>query len=201
MDSPQVVLDADFIIHLCSIKNQDFFESFIQALDVQPIVSWYVAGELINCQKAKDLMNNGYIHVVYPDDFLGNSTQRKLFDMNVRGVAERVNGEPIHPRVDLFSRDSHICGKNIGEIISELMAKEMGLTLFASDDCRAKRYADTYINSESYILDVKNIADLLFIIAQKGKTKELKWKDIKHVLSHKRWDKYIGDLRELWVSD
>ena len=164
-------------------------------------MSWYVASELYSCKKAKELMNSGLIHVIYPEDFLSDSSKKKLFEMNVRGVAEKVNGEPIHPCADFFSKDSHSCGRNLGEIISELMAKEMGLTLFASDDFRAKRYADTYINSKCYRLEVKNVAELLFIIAEKEKTKALKWRDIKHVLSEDRWNKYIESLRELWVSD
>ena len=197
----QVVIDADFTRLLCEYKADSFFERFMEALEVEPVMAWYVAdAELLDCEKAQGLITEKKIKVIYPKDFLDDFSMQ-IFEYNVRYIAEKVNDSPILQQADIFSKSFHLAGKNIGEIISELMAKELNLDLFASNDWGSKRYADTYINSSIYTLHVKNVYELIMVIIDNGKAQEFKWKEIKHLLSEERWKKERGILREKWFQE
>lgn len=170
MCKTQAVIDADFTKHLCESESEDFFERLMNALERQPVMSWYVANkELFDCNKAQDLINKGVIKVISPEEFLSDDISRKLFDINVRSLAEDINGEIISDKADIFSETFHLSRSNLGEIISELMAKEMKIELFASNDWGTKRCAQTYINSKTYTLTVKNAGELFEEIAKQGK--------------------------------
>ncbi len=195
----QAVVDADFTKHLCESGSEDLFERLMSALDRQPVMAWYVANtELFDCKKAQDLIKNGLIKVISPNDFLSDDVSRHLFDLNVRSLAETINEVAISDKADIYSDGFHLSGSNLGEIISELMAKELGIELFASNDKGAKRYAQSYINSQSYTLTVKNAGELFEEVAGQGKQDQFKWKEIKHLFSDDRWKQKRDSLRMYW---
>ncbi len=202
MPDEKAVVDADFTKLLCSLSIENCFIRFMSAVGKSPIMAWYVAdSELFACPKAIELIKQGDIEVVYPEDFLTDDLSRQIFDNNVRSFAEAINGEIIPTSVDIFSKGFHLSGKNLGEIISELMAKELDIELFVSNDWGAKRYVETYINSSNYELKVKNVAELCEIIAAQKNKDLFKWKEIKSILHDKRWKDDITKLKAFWVSD
>lgn len=200
MEKTLSILDADFINHICTVNNEHFFTDFMTSLNIKPAVAWYVAREeLLSCQKAHELINNGELTIIKPEDFLEEEDQRELFCINVRRIANEVNEAQLPENVDIFDDNFHFSGKNLGEIISEMIAKEMNISLFASNDWGAKRYAQIYINSSLYKLNVYNMAELLNIIGNSDN--KLEWKDIKYLLSDDRWAKDKEKLRKLWIKD
>ena len=201
----QAVLDADFTKLLCSINVEGFFEKFMGSLGINPVIAWYVADEeLIDCPKARELINRNIIRVIYPKDIFEDDISKTMFDRNFRDIYSKVNGEAIYNKADIFTKGFHQSGKNIGEIISELMAKELGLVLFASNDWGAKRYAANYINSTIFTLNVKNVVELIDDIVSSNKSSEFEWKEIKILLrdddGKDRWKKDRNRLRNIWIQ-
>lgn len=192
------ILDADFINHICSIDDIQFFDDFMESLGVYPAVTWYVANEeLLTCKLAQSLISSGKIRVIKPDDFLKNLEEKNLFSSAVISIANAINEYELSEKTDIFT--SHCSISNLGEIISELVAKEMEIPLFASNDWGAKRIATRFIDSEVYRLQVLNMADLLEKIGMSEN--KLAWRDIKKVLSGERWQRDKRRLRIIWVKD
>ena len=199
----KAVMDADLLQLICRNDGaEDFFVRFFQKLDYDPIVSWYVANaELLTNNNITNLINGGQIHVVHPKDFLKNKSQKRLFAQNVRSVANMINQKPIPVGVDILDESFHLAGGNLGELISEMMAKELNIQYFASNDKGAKKYAKLYINTDCFTLQVLNIADLLEMLGKK-KDHGFSWKhEIKPLLFDSRWDNVREKIRKYWVYD
>jgi len=68
--------------------------------------------------------------------------------------------------------------------------------LFAANDEGAKKVAQYHINSQQYILEVKNVAELLQEVGSNENS--LRWRDVKKVLSENRWNRAKEKLWHLW---
>ncbi len=199
MAEKRVILDSDFLQGILDKTDVDFFKQFMHELDAEPCLCWYVAkSELFSHKEAQRLMSSGDIKVINPEDFLKSDDDKMLFESNVKQMFEDINSRDITWEKSIYDEDFHLSALNLGEIISELMAKEMKLPLFASNDKGSKKYAKM-INSAKYRLEVRNVAELIEMVGKNGSS--LKWTDIKHVLGEERWKQDLMRIRPLWVKD
>lgn len=99
---------------------------------------------------------------------------------------------------DVFRENFRLTEYSIGEVLSELMAKNLKLPLFASNDYGAKSVAMMHINSSKYHLEVKNIAELLDQVIDVGTS--ISWKEMKGILRENRWHKERERLREKYIE-
>lgn len=199
MESTKVVLDCDFLQGILGNSSVNFFKQLMSELNVKPVVHSYVAEvELQYCSEAKKLIEDGYIEKIEYSQYLLSDYDRELYNEMVWELLDDYGKYDLPPKRhrDVFREGFHYSENSIGEIMSELMAKRMQLPLFASNDGGAKSIANSRINSSKYILEVKNIADLLNDIGVRENG--LAWRDVKAVLREKRWHEKREELWHLW---
>lgn len=174
VEEQRVVLDADFIGGITDYKSgdgADLFRRVFCTLGKCPVVHPYVAEhELINNRVAQSLIKNGDIVVIPYTDFLAengakNTLYRKSFhDLHTiirethiprRGNAEMV---PLKWGDNIFARHA---GRSFGEIHSILMAVELGIPLFYSNDSGAKTAAGRYRAGQLIVKNAEEVAELL----------------------------------------
>lgn len=204
MSKREVVLDCDFLSGLLENTSVDFFKQVMDELDVSPVVHSYVADvELEYCSEAQDLIKEGYIRKIGYEEYLHSDLQKEQYNQAVWHIMDIFNdGELPPPKYqNVFRDDFSYKNHSIGEVLSELMAKELGLELFASNDFGAKSIAKRHINSTYYTLKVRNLAEIFDEIGHRENG--LKWKDIKAALrdENDRWKREKGKLRSLWIKD
>lgn len=201
MSKAEAIMDSDFLqsILLDTDNSEALFKQMMDDLAIIPVVHPYVAEvELQYCKKAQKLINEGYIKKIEYNDFLHSEEERKLYNKHVWEILDEFCDKDLPPEKyqDVFRDGFRLTEHSIGEILSELMAKEMRAPLFASNDKEAKAIAKRHFNSSKYQLEVKNLAEFLRDVAF-VETK-IKWKEIKFLLSDNRWKKDKENLRRLW---
>ena len=201
MSKTEAVMDSDFLqsILLDVDGSEELFKQIMDDLGIIPIVHPYVAEvELQYCKKAQKLINEGYIVRIKYDDFLHSEEERKVYNMQVWDILDEFCEKDLPPEKyqDVFREGFRLTEHSIGEILSELMAKEMRVPLFASNDKGAKSIAKRHFNSNRYQLEVKNLAELLREVISRDT--KIKWKEVKFLLKDERWRKDRENLRELW---
>ncbi len=201
MSKKEVVLDCDFLSGLLENTSVDFFKQMMDELEVSPVVHSYVADvELEYCLEAQDLIKEGYIRKINYEEYLHSELQREQYNQAVWYIMDVINDDELPPLKyqNVFRNDFSYKNHSIGEVLSELMAKELRLELFASNDFGAKSVAKRHINSTYYVLKVRNLAEVLREIGQHENG--LKWKDIKAALRDERWKRDKDKLRKLWIE-
>lgn len=199
MGKTEAVLDSDFIQGLLKWGTKDFFKQLMDELDVTPLVHSYVAEvELQYCIAAKDLISENYIKVIPYSQYLLTDVDRQLYNEMVWDILDKISEKDLPPQKyqDVFRDDFRLTEYSIGEILSELMARYLKVPLFASNDEGAKKVAQYHINSQQYILEVKNVAELLQEVGSNENS--LRWRDVKKVLSENRWNRAKEKLWHLW---
>jgi len=199
MGKTEAVLDSDFIQGLLKWGTKDFFKQLMDELDVTPLVHSYVAEvELQYCIAAKELISENYIKVIPYSQYLLTDVDRQLYNEMVWDVLDKISEKDLPPQKyqDVFRDDFRLTEYSIGEILSELMARYLKVPLFASNDEGAKKVAQYHINSQQYILEVKNVAELLQEVGSNENS--LRWRDVKKVLSENRWNRAKEKLWHLW---
>ena len=202
MDKREVIVDCDFLSDLLKNTSKDFFIQLMDELGVRPIVHSYVADvELEYCKEAQELIQSGYIRKIEYAEYLQDETQRMQYNQSVWQILDIINDDDLPPEKyqDVFRKGFSYKTHSIGEVMSELMAKELKLELFASNDFGAKSVAKRHINSARYELKVRNLAELLREVGQRENT--LKWKDIKEALRDERWKREKDKIRKFWVKN
>lgn len=199
MEKTEAVLDSDFVQGLLKRGTKEFFMQLMDELNVKPLIHPYVAEvELQYCEEAQQLILEGDIEIVPYNRYLLTEVDRQLYNERVWDILDKTSEKtlPSEEYRDVFRKGFRLTEYSIGEILSELMARYLKVPLFASNDWGAKKVAQYHINSQQYMLDVKNIAELLQEVGS-GKN-SLKWQDIKKVLSEDRWKKEREKLWSLW---
>lgn len=204
MSKKEVVLDCDFLSSLLENTSIDFFKQVMDELDVSPVVHSYVADEELEyCSEAQDLIKEGYIRKIEYSEYLHSDLQREQYNQAVWYIMDIINDDKLPPQKyqNVFREGFSYKNHSIGEVLSELMAKELGLELFASNDFGAKSIANRHINCTYYVLKVRNLAEIFYEIGHRENG--LKWKDIKAALrdEHNRWKRDRDKLRSLWVKE
>jgi hypothetical protein len=201
MEERRAVLDSDFLQNFLRTTDKAFFKEVMSELGIKPLLHPYVATvELQFDREVQELLDEGYVQVVSYDEFLGDENERALYNSRVWEIMDDFSEEelPDEKYRDVFVVGFHLSQKSIGEIMSELMAHDMGIPLFASNDKGSKIIASRHFNRQNYCLEVKNVAEIFEMLA--AKENSIKWKNVKRVLSDARWEKERKRLKKMWES-
>lgn len=191
MGNDKVVLDTDFINGITSYElgdGADLFRRVFCALGKTPVVHPYVADyELYGNKTALKLLDEGVlVRITYCDFLPQNAARHILYHRNFRDIHEIIREEdqqhkkgagipPIGAEEDIFARHGR---RSYGEVHSILMATELGIPLFYSNDRNARTAARRFARGRLTALNAEEVAKLL-----EGDTS---------VVSAKEW-KFIGN--------
>jgi len=201
MQKTQAVMDSDFLQGILHNGSLDLFRQLMDEMNVIPVIHPYVADvELQYCEEAQKLIKDGFIKRMENGDFLFAEEDKVLYNSQVWDILDEISEKELPPEKyrDVFRENFRLTEYSIGEVLSELMAKNLKLPLFASNDYGAKRVARMHINSSKYHLEVKNIAELLDQVIDAGTS--ISWKEMKGILRENRWHKERERLREKYIE-
>lgn len=195
----EVIIDADFFISTTLLDEGEFFFSIMDEFEVSPIMHQYVAEvELEENQLAQKLISEGKIRKVTYAEFLPTDFEKTIYSNDVWELYEVENESelPQERYRDIYNPEFRMRKHHLGEIMSELMARELRLPLFMSNDKGAKRLAKRHINNSRYKLEVRNLFDILKEIGQREN--KLVWKTIKRNLNQTYFKDKKKELFPLW---
>lgn len=195
-------MDSDFLQGILRNGSVELYKQLMDEMGVMPVVHPYVAEvELQYCKEAQKLIDEGYIIKIEYSDFLASDADKALYNMQVWDIMEEISEKELPPQKyrDVFRKDFRLTEYSIGEVLSELMAKYMKLPLFASNDFGAKDVARFHINNSRYCLVVKNLAELLDVLIEKGT--KVPWAQMKALLREPRWAEDKERLRDKYLSN
>lgn len=174
MGDNRVVLDTDFINGIICYEDgdgADLFRRVFYALGKTPVVHPYVADyELYGCTIAQELLNGGTLIRIPYGDFLPQNVGRHiLYHKNFRDIHEIIREEtrqqkkgveipPVDPEESIFDRHGQ---RSYGEVHSSLMATELRIPLFYSNDRNARTAANRFAGKRLIALNAEDIAKLL----------------------------------------
>lgn len=174
MAEQQVVLDTDFINGITSYQagdGSDLFCRVFRTLNKCPVVHPYVAeNELMHNSIAQELIANGILSVIPYDSFLPlNGANRILYINSFHDIHKIILEEyvprrdkpemvPLTKNEDIFAR---CAGRSFGEIHSILMAAELGIPLFYSNDSGAKTAVSRFAAGRLIVQNATEVAKLL----------------------------------------
>ena len=173
MADSRVVLDTDFISGITSYKAgdaADLFRRTFQDLGKLPVVTPYVAQyELEYDAVAQVLIKSGDIVVIpYNDFFPDEGTKHEQYKRNFYDIHNMIreihysqkqdNIPELRPDEDLTLRHSKM---SFGEIHSILMAVELGIPLFYSNDSDPKNVARRFPKGKLTVKNAEEIAEEL----------------------------------------
>ncbi len=193
MDELRVVLDTDFINRITSYEDGDpqgLFCRIFHTLGKKPVVHQYVAEhELMHNSVAKALMQSGFLDVIPYSAFLKDKLAWKRYDRTFRDIHAQLRGfridkgksvfTELRPEDDITARHAQM---SFGEIHSILMAVELGIPLFYSNDADAKVVASRYPRGRLKVLNLEAVSEQLDVDSSEVTTKERKylWKYNQH---------------------
>ena len=174
LDRDRVVLDTDFIKGITSYQDgsgADLFRRVFKALGLIPVVHPYVAEfELMFNHVAQELIAEGTLIVIPYTVFLPNDDYKKdLYVHNFRDIHEIIRAENVLHRYgsaipeisstdNIFSRHGK---SSFGEVHSMLMAAELGIPFFYSNDRDARTAANRYSRGRLVVKNAEEVAELL----------------------------------------
>lgn len=179
VEERRVVLDTDFIFAIERYQNgdrADLFRRVFRVLNRIPVVHPYVADcELNQSDFARELIRQGDLTVIPYGEFLPDDhVEKEIYRQNFADIYRLIRDEQdprrgqdkmplLDPGEDIFARHAR---RSFGEIHSVLMATELGIPLFFSNDGGAKTAAD-YFGGGS--LTVKNAEEVVKEIVRADK--------------------------------
>lgn len=159
MDKTQAVLDADFLNKINEIKKVEpdtLFQKLMTELNCTPVVHPFVMEhELFACGLAQRLRASGALRYVDYSEFLPEDKRQRYeqqFRDLYRALTAREFGQSIEADADIFARHA---GKSYGEVHSVLMAAQMGIPVFYSNDHSGKILCKRFRH-----LEAKTISEL-----------------------------------------
>lgn len=195
----KVAIDADFVISTTQLDQGEFFLSLMDELNVCPVFHQYVAEiELMNHEVVQNLIQQEKACVIRYDDFLLDKFDRDKYREDVWELyfIENEVDLPEEKYRDIYEPGFRLQMRHLGEIMTELMAREMQLTMFASNDKGAKRLAKRHISNDRYQLKVKNLYDILLEIGKRPN--KIPWKVVKNNLNQTYFKDQKKKLFPLW---
>ena len=167
----RVVLDSDFCNMLAPGENIErekaLFHNIFEALELKPVLHIFVfSQELLNNLVIKDLVSEQFIEVLDYSDFIPDDLFKKQYVETFADFYNYMNGEAIDNTFETVTR--HCAHKNMGEIHSLIMAHYLSLPVFMSNDNGAKNLAKSKINTQAFIITVKNVCEVFCELKQKG---------------------------------
>lgn len=142
MARTRAVLDADFINKINEIHQADkerLFEKLMNELDCLPVVHPYVMEhELFGCELAASMRGKGALCCMSYDTFMP-AERKDRYEQRFRELYRQMtlqeNGREAEAHDDIFARHA---GCSYGEVHSVLMAAELGIPIFYSNDHSGK---------------------------------------------------------------
>ena len=168
MEDRRVVLDADFINALTQYRDSaavDFFQRLFQAIKKEPVVHPYVFEcELMHNAEVEILVDRGLLHVIPKEEFCPDDNEyvRMHYCESFNDVYRKIMGGSLSEIADgniedvIFSRHAQ---HSFGEIHSVLMATELKIPLFYSNDHGAKIAASAYTRGRLTVCNIREVAD------------------------------------------
>ncbi len=164
MDENRVVLDTDFISGITGYRDgdaADLFRRIFTTLEKVPVVHSFLAKyELDRDPIAQTLLQEGFIQSIscdklsVPAQMDGKAAYRDSFsDMYMR-----VKGDALPEKTNIFMRKAK---SSFGEIHSILLATELGIPLFYSNDSDAKVAAKAFSKGRLTIMNAIDVASQL----------------------------------------
>lgn len=174
MEDNRVVLDTDFINGIICYENgdgADLFRRVFCALGKTPVVHPFVAAyELDGNSIAQKLLDEGTLIRIPYSDFLSEAGPRCTFYRKMfQDIHEIIRDEnqlrkngpnipPVGPDENIFACHRK---RSFGEVHSILMATELGIPLFYSNDRDARTAANRFAGKRLVALNAEDIAKLL----------------------------------------
>lgn len=197
-----VLVDTDFFTNLTNIeKDPDLFLNVMDDLEATPHVHQYVAdNELFENKVFKKYKEQNIIKVITYSEFLNmdDEVDKEYYRLEFERLYKSINGSDSLPE-DIFSFRK--AKSNIGEIHSTILAQNINITIFFSNDNGAREMIKTHINTSSYTLSVKNIKMVFTEVAMK-KEKKTKWNSAKIALKQVNISQdEIEKISKLWHQE
>ena len=166
MDKILAVVDSDFVQKIGEIRSRDPYELFCKHMDELnciPVVHPYVMEhELFSCELAKKLLDNGVLRTIEYEEFMP-ATRKKQYESAFQDLYHVLTmnefGTELEPDNDIFTRHAK---KSYGEIHSVLMASQMQIPIFYSNDHSGKTLCLRFRN-----LVAKNIQEICLELQQR----------------------------------
>ena len=166
MDQVLAVVDSDFVQKIGEIRSRDPYELFcrlMKELNGIPVVHPYVMEhELFNCELAKKLRDNGVLQIIEYEQFMP-TTRKKQYESAFKDLYHILTIEEYGTEQELdnniFTRHAK---KSYGEIHSVLMASQMQIPIFYSNDHSGKILCHRFRNLVS-----KNIQEICLDLEQR----------------------------------
>lgn len=164
MEENKVALDTDFISKITKYKSRDpaaLFRDIFDVLGKTPVVHQFIAEcELMNDKVALSLIEDGVIKVIPYEEFLpeNGSEQRDFYENMFRELNAKITGCSLDEKTNIYERKA---GHSFGEVHTVLMAVELGIPIFYSNDGGAKAVAAAYAKGRLIVQNIAEVAEQL----------------------------------------
>ena len=153
MNETLAVLDADFLNKINEIRKanpDELFQKLMVELNCIPVVHPFVMDhELFTCGLAHRMQAKGVLRRIDYAEFLPEEKREKYeqrFRDLYRVLTTAEYGQAIEADEDIFARHA---GKSYGEVHSVLMAGQMGIPVFYSNDHSGKTLCGRFRHLEA----------------------------------------------------
>lgn len=196
-DIKEVAIDADFFRKLTEHdKDGILFMKIMKELNRKPVMHEYVFDyELGDSSAVKQLHKQGDIIVYKHGDYIQDAEQYRTLFVT---AYQYFNYKEFTGDVLGYHHEK----ESLGEIRTSIMAYNMGIDLFLSDDGEAKAYVFNRLNSRKHKIDVYNLYDTLKVVGEM-QDRQLKWSEIKgmaKVAFEKAKGKY-DSINRIWHKE
>ena len=164
MEDNRVALDTDFINVITEYRACDpatLFCDIFEALGKTPVVHPFVAEcELMHNAVARGLLENGVIQKISYEEFLPNedAEMKTFYTTMFRELNTKITGCSLSEKINIFASNA---GHSFGEVHTVLMAVELGIPLFYSNDRGAKAAAVAYAEGKLIVKNIKEVVEQL----------------------------------------
>ena len=160
MEDNRVALDTDFINVITEYRDRDsatLFCDIFKVLGKTPVVHPFVAEcELMHNAVALGLLEKGVIQTIPYEEFLPNedADKRTFYTNMFRELNTKITGRSLSEQTNIFASNA---GHSFGEVHTVLMAVELGIPLFYSNDRGAKTAAAAYAKGRLIVQNIKEV--------------------------------------------
>ena len=164
MQENRVALDTDFINKITEYESRDpaaLFRDIFDALGKTPVVHPFIAEhELMHNKVALDLIEQGVIQTIPYEEFLPSedAEARTFYTTMFRELNTKITGCSLSEQTNIFNSNA---GHSFGEVHTVLMAVELGIPLFYSNDGGAKAAAVAYAEGRLIVQNIEEVVEQL----------------------------------------
>lgn len=199
-ENQRVVIDSDFFNKIVDYdQSGDSFMKIMNDYGKEPVFNQFVYGEELKQinKTAIKLVTENKIKVIKFVDYIKSPWQEEAYDTSFKLLFKALNGENLNVKYYPTYKECKLHMKNVGEIHSSLMASEMDIDIFLSDDNKARQILLNKINNNIYHLEIKTILTFFFEFAE-IKDKKFSWSEFKKQMRHILSDKDFIAIKAKW---